>query len=87
MSNSQTGALDATDIEIAARIEAARNEKGFTQEALSEETGISYPSLRRSLKGTRSLTFLEFGKIASALGVNRSELLTRELTGQESKAA
>lgn len=87
MINPQTGAHDATDVEIAARIESARKKKGLSQEALSEETGISYPTLRRSLKGTRSLSFREFGKIATALGVNRSELLTAEFAGQESKAA
>lgn len=49
--------------------------KGISILTLSEETGIAYPTLRRSLKGQRSLTFNEFGRIANALNVEPSALL------------
>lgn len=49
--------------------------KGVSILTLSEETGIAYPTLRRSLKGQRSLTFNEFGRIAQALNVSPSALL------------
>lgn len=75
MATPQTGANDATDSEIADRITNALIVKSVNVRALSEETGISYPTLRRSLSGGRSLTFSEFGKIAHALNVQPSALL------------
>jgi lambda repressor-like predicted transcriptional regulator len=80
MANPQTGANDATDTQIADRITNALIVKGTNVRALSDETGISYPTLRRSLKGGRSLTFAEFGKIAHAIGVAPSALLPVTLT-------
>jgi len=82
MSNSHDSATSATDIEISNRITSAMLIKGVTVQKLSEGTGISYPTLRRSLKGQRSLSFAEFGRIAKAIGVSASALLTDELAGR-----
>jgi transcriptional regulator with XRE-family HTH domain len=80
MSTPQNGAASATDAEIGNRIANALIIKGINQKALSDATGISYPTLRRSLTGGRSLTFLEFAKIASAIDVKPSALLPAALT-------
>ncbi|WXW93172.1 helix-turn-helix DNA binding domain [Arthrobacter phage BrayBeast] len=81
MSTSQGVANDATDTEIAERITNALIVKGTNVRALSDATGIAYPTLRRSLKGGRSLTFLEFTKIAAAINVKPCALLPSTLTG------
>lgn len=83
MINPQHGAPDAADVEIGNRIASAMLIKGFTQQALSDKTGISYPTLRRSLNGTRSFSFFEFARIANALGFSKRALLTDELAGRE----
>lgn len=80
MSTSQNGPADATDKEIADRITNALIVKNTNVRALSDATGISYPTLRRSLTGGRSLTFLEFTKIAAAINVAPSALLPATLT-------
>ena len=74
MSNPQ-GVTDATDADIAGRITNALIVKGINVRSLSDETGISYPTLRRSLKGGRSLSFREFRSIAAVLDVPPSALL------------
>lgn len=79
MTTPQIGANDATDTEIANRITNALIIKGTNVRALSDATGISYPTLRRSLKGGRSLTFLEFSKIAAAINVPAATLLPDSL--------
>lgn len=81
MTTHQTGAASATDAEIGSRIANALIVKGTNVRALSDATGISYPTLRRSLTGGRSLTFLEFAKIASAINIQPSALLPATLTG------
>ncbi|MCZ9884106.1 hypothetical protein [Arthrobacter sp. B2a2-09] len=81
MTTPQSGSNHATDAEIAHRITNALIVKGTNVRALSDATGISYPTLRRSLTGGRSLTFLEFGKIAGAIDVPPSTLLPATLTG------
>lgn len=80
MITSENGANDATDAEIAARITNALVVKNVNVRALSDQTGISYPTLRRSLTGGRSLTFAEFGRIAGALKVQPGALLPESLT-------
>lgn len=79
------GVLDPTDTEIANRITSAMLIKGVSTQALSDNTGISYGSLRRSLNGSRSLTFQEFNKVSHALGVKKSALLTDELAGRSAE--
>ena len=83
MSNSQTGANNATDTEIAERITNALVVKNVNVRALSDQTGISYPPLRRSLSGGRSFTFAEFGRIAGALKVKPSALLPDSLADRD----
>lgn len=82
MDNAKTGAPDATDTAIAQKIENALIVKGVNVRQLSEETGISYYALRRSLKGGRSFTFGEFGRIAYALDIEPGKLLPAHLTGK-----
>lgn len=76
------GAPNAIDTAIAKKIENALVVKGTNQLALSENTGISYYAIRRSLKGGRSLSFSEFNRIAYALDVDPADLLPAELTGR-----
>lgn len=72
------------DAEIAKRILLARLDKGMTQEALSELTGISLTTLRRSLdrkrSDRRSLTIPQIVTIAHALEIPASALLPADLT-------
>ncbi len=77
MTTAQSGRHVPADAEIANRITNALIIKNINVRALSEETGISYPTLRRSLKGGRSLTFQEFTKIADTIGVPPSAHLLR----------
>ncbi len=74
------GATENTDTEIANRITNALIVKGISVRALSDTTGIAYPTLRLRLKGGRSLTFQEFAKIAAAIQVHPSALLPATLT-------
>lgn len=71
--------LDA-DKEIAERITNAIIVKNLNVKAISDETGISYPTLRRSLKGGRSFTIAELHRIAGAINVQTSALLPDSLT-------
>ncbi|WP_312099859.1 helix-turn-helix transcriptional regulator [Corynebacterium dentalis] len=79
----QMTALDAADVDIANRITNAMVIKNINALDLSDRTGISYGTLRRSLKGARSLTFQEFHKIGIALGVDKSALLPDALAGRD----
>lgn len=81
MTTSQPGGPGAADIEIGNRITSTLAAKGLNQRDLSDATGIPYPTLRRSLKGSRSLTFLEFNKIADAVQADPRTLLPAKLTG------
>lgn len=81
MTTSQAAGAGAADIEIADRITNALILKNINVRSLSDATGIAYPTLRRSLKGGRSLTFLEFSKIAGVIGVQPSTLLPEAFTG------
>lgn len=79
MNKTSPGLNPAPDAEVAHKITNALIIKGISVHRLSEETGITYPTLRRSLKGQRSLTFNEFGRIAQALEVRPSHLLPSEM--------
>ena len=85
MATYSTGATDATDAEIGRRIANALIVRNIKVKALSDQTGISYPTLRRSLTG-RSLTIREFGTIAAALSVHPSGLLPDSLAGRDTAA-
>ena len=75
MSTSKGGTATATDNEIAARISNALIYKNVNAKDLAAKTGISYKPLLASLKGQRSLTVVEFRKIADAIEVKPSDLL------------
>lgn len=79
MNKTQRGNSPNTDQQLAAKITNALIIKGISVLRLADETGIAYPTLRRSLKGQRSLTFNEFGLIAQALDVQPSHLLPSEM--------
>ena len=81
MATYPTGATDATDAEIGQRIANALIIRNIKVKTLSDQTGISYPTLRRSLTGGRSLTVREVGSIAAALEVQPFVLLPATLTG------
>jgi transcriptional regulator with XRE-family HTH domain len=80
MSTNQAGGLSTADTEIGSRISNALIVKGTNVRALSDKTGISYPTLRRSLSGGRSLTIREIGNIAAALNIPPGVLLPPDLT-------
>ena len=77
-------ATQTPDSEIAARILTVLSDKNLTQEALAQEIGISYSTLRRGLEqhrgDRRSFSVLEIGKIADALNIHPSTLLPPALT-------
>ena len=79
MATQTTGATDATDAEIGQRIANALIVRNVNVKALSDQTGISYPTLRRSLTGGRSLTVREIGYIAAALSIQPFALLPDSL--------
>lgn len=79
MSTQQSGTATATDAEIAARISNALIYRNVNAKDLAAETGISYKPLLASLKGNRSLTVVEFRKIAAAMKVRPSALLPDDL--------
>jgi|GEM_PF-2154641 len=80
MTTTQAAGAGGADLEIATRISNALIIKNISVRALSDETGISYPTLRRTLKGGRSLTFHEFHKIAAAIQVHPATLVPSGLT-------
>ena len=82
MINHQQGEPNATDTAIGRRIENALIVKGVNVRQLSDETGISYPTLRRSLKGGRSLSFREFCTITRVLDIEPADILPASLTGK-----
>lgn len=81
MANPFAGEPAAPDNEIANRIEVELDTRKMSILALSEQTGIAYPTLRRSIKAGRSLSIRELGAIADALNVKPSTLLPATLTG------
>ena len=80
MSTSQAAGANTTDTEIGDRIANALIVKNTNQKALSDATGIAYPTLRRSLSGGRSLTIRELTSIAGVIGVHPSALLPPAIT-------
>lgn len=79
MTTPPPGATVAADPQIALRIKGAIKDNKTSLLALSNETGIAYPTLRRSIeggiKGHRSLTVCELGAIASVLHIKAADLI------------
>jgi lambda repressor-like predicted transcriptional regulator len=73
-----TGTIAAeTEIDL---ISKTLNDKGISMNALADQTGIPYSSIRRSLKSDRPLNLIEIRKIAAALNVQPSALLPADLS-------
>lgn len=53
--------------------------KGISINALADQAGIPYATLRRSLKGARAINLLELRSIAGAIGIPPSHLLPEDL--------
>lgn len=79
MANKQAGKRTAPHTEIDL-IADAMTAKGISMNSLADQTGIPYPSIRRSLKAGRSLTLNELRKIAAALDTTPSTLLPTTFT-------
>jgi lambda repressor-like predicted transcriptional regulator len=83
MDTPQTQPDNSADVEIANRIMNAMVVKAVNLKSLSDTTGISYSTLRRSLHQSRpdrrSFSFREFRRIATALKVPASTLLPDDL--------
>lgn len=80
MANSNNGE-PAADTYIANRITTTLAANEMSLLALSEETGIAYPTLRRSIKAGRSLSIQEIAKIADALQVPPSTFMPATFAG------
>jgi lambda repressor-like predicted transcriptional regulator len=77
------GPNEAADAEIAERITNALIVKNINVRSLADETGIAYPTLRRSLKYGRSLTIKELAQIADTIGVKPAALLPTTFTDRD----
>ena len=75
MTTPHDGVELAANNEIAHRIKTALVNENVNVRSLSDKTGISYPTLRRSLSGGRSLTISELAKIAATIGIPPSALM------------
>jgi len=86
MTNSDNPTDNTTDLQIADRVMNTIIVKGTNLKALSEATGISYSTLRRSLHqmrpDRRSFSIQELCSIAAALKVQPSLLLPAELSSR-----
>ena len=80
MANPHNGEHQAADTETARHIEALLDKKGISILALSEQSGIAYKTLHRSIKSDRSLNLKEVAKIADALQVKPFEFLPATFT-------
>jgi lambda repressor-like predicted transcriptional regulator len=87
MATTSNGVDYQPDIEIANRILTALINKSMTLKALTEATGITYPTLRRSIQqdrpNRRSFTVSELGKVATALNVHPSTLMPAEFASRD----
>lgn len=75
MTTTPAAGAGVADQEIADRITNALILKNITARHVAHETGMSYSTLRNSLKGRRSLRFQEFTAIAAVIGVDPAALV------------
>ncbi len=68
----KTGLVDA----VARKIRALRTEAGISQEELAERSGLHRTYIGGVERGERNITLLSLQKIADALGVTPSSLLS-----------
>jgi len=87
MATTENGVDNQPDIEIANRILTALINKSMTLKALTEATGIKYPTLRRSIQqdrpNRRSFSVNELGKVAAALNVHPSTLMPDDFASRD----
>lgn len=62
-------------MQLAQRIRAFRKLKGFTQQGLAEESGISLAALGEIERGNRKPKIGDLTRIAAVLGITVNELL------------
>jgi transcriptional regulator with XRE-family HTH domain len=79
MTNKQTEEVNKFHAEVGKRIGEAILIKGQSMVGVSEATGISYSSFRRSIRGARPLNVAELAKIANALDIPPHTLLPEDL--------
>lgn len=72
-----------TEIDL---INQLMTDKDISMNALADTAGIAYPTLRRSLKGSRALNLPEVRAIAAALGVWPSDILPADLLTKQDAA-
>jgi transcriptional regulator with XRE-family HTH domain len=61
--------------EIGKRIEDLRKEKGWSQESIAMELGISQPSYARLIKQSESITIERLIRISKSLGVSIFDII------------
>jgi transcriptional regulator with XRE-family HTH domain len=64
-------------VRLGAAIRAMRSSRGLSQEALADAAGIDRSHMGKIERGERNVTFLNMARIAGALNVKVSELLTK----------
>lgn len=60
--------------ELGNRIKTLRKAKGWTQEKLAQEAGVTFPTVNKAEKGRRMVELGTMNKIAAALGVSLARL-------------
>jgi len=71
---------DLSDI-VAVRVRQVRNERGWTQEDLSDKVGLSVRYIGQIERNQASPSVRVLGRLSQALGVDPAELLSREPLG------
>lgn len=67
----------ATDFaQVGANIQKQLDLKGFTQQSLADELGISKQVMNKIIKGYKAINVKELAKIASVVGITTDELLS-----------
>ncbi len=64
------------DVRLAARIQALRNDRGWTLDDLAGQTGLSRATCSRIERGETSPTAAQLGRLCSALHLTLSQLLS-----------
>lgn len=67
---------DKSLVRLGVAIRAKRKAVGFTQEALADAAGIDRSHVGKIERGERNITLLNIIRIAKALGVTSSDILT-----------
>lgn len=63
-------------LRLGTTIRAARKERGLSQEALADASGIDRSHMGKIERGERNVSILNVARISDALGITMSELLT-----------